>query len=140
MTIQLLPTFNSPFYTQTTTIEGVSYLMSFAYSQREACWYMSLADANAVDIYNGIKLIVGNRLMNKCKDPRKPPGEFIVLSGTTDLSPPALNDLVANTGRCQLYYATSDIIAMILAGTIDTYLNALATNTTLGTASTYGMM
>ena len=138
MTIQTIPTFSEPFYTEMSTIEGVSYLLSFAYAQREACWYLSIADANGVDIYNGIKLIVGNRLLKKCRDPRRPPGEFIVLSGTTDLSPPGLKDLVAGAGRCTLYYVTSDVMTMILDGTIGTYLTQLATNTTQGQASTYG--
>src|SRR5208337_3025019 len=100
MAIQIIPTFAAPFYTQTTTIEGVAYLLSFAYAQREACWYLSVADANGVDIVNGIKLIVGNRLLLKCKDPRRPPGELLVLSGTQDTTPPGLLDLVVGAGRC----------------------------------------
>ena len=138
MTVQVIPTFNSPFWTQTTTLEGVLYLLSFSYCQREECWYLSVADANGSDIYNGMKLTVGSMLLAKCKDPRKPAGELIVMSGSTDLSPPGLNDLVPGAGRCALYYITSDVMAMILNGTIGTYIKALATNTTQGQASTYG--
>jgi hypothetical protein len=145
MTIQQIPTYNYPFFSQTTTLEGTSYLLNFSYSQREDCWYMSMADANGVDIYNGMKLICSpptgpNALLFKCRDPRRPPGDFFVLSGNQDLSPPGLNDLVLNSGRCQLYYMTSDVLALIAAGQVDTYLLQLATNTTTGTGSTYGQL
>jgi hypothetical protein len=140
MTVQLVPTTNNSFYAQTTTLEGTPYLLSFAYSQREDCWYLSIADSNAVDIYNGIKLICNNPLLFKCKDPRRPPGDFVVISSTTDIDPPGLNDLVPNAGRCQLMYATSDIIALIKNGTIGTYLAQLTAGTSTGTESTYGSM
>ncbi len=138
MTVQVIPTGNAPFATQTTTLEGVAFLLSFVYSQREACWYVSIADANGVDVYNGVKLIVGNPLLFRCKDPRRPKGELFVLSSTNDLSPPGLNDLVPNAGRCTLLYVSSDLVAQLVAGTIDTYLGQLATNTSQGSQSTYG--
>jgi hypothetical protein len=138
MTVQLVPTFNSPSYSQTTTLEGISFLFSFIYSQREDCWYLSIADANGVDVYNGIKLIVGNPLLFKCVDPRRPPGELCVLSGTTDLSPPGLNDLIADSGRCQLWYTTSDVLQMLGAGTIGEYIAQLQSATSQGQQSTYG--
>lgn len=146
MTVQLIPTFNSPFFSQTTTLEGVSYLLNFAYSQREDAWYMSMADANGVDIYNGIKLICSappsapNALLFKCKDPRRPIGDFFVLSGTQDVSPPGLNDLVLNSGRCQLFYMTSDVLKLVSEGEVQVFVNQLNTNTTTGTESTYGQM
>jgi hypothetical protein len=138
VTIQLVPTSDSPFYSQTTVLEGTGYRLSFAYAPREDCWYLSLADSNGVDIYNGLKLIVGNPLLFKCKDPRRPPGEFFVRSSSTDLRPPGLEDLVANAGRCQLFYVTSDVMNLFRAGKLDEYLAQLATNTTTGTGSTYG--
>jgi hypothetical protein len=99
---------------------------------------MSIADANGVDIVNGIKIICNNWLLFKCVDPRRPPGQFLCQSSTSDLAPPGLNDLVPSTGRCALYYFTSDIIAQILAGTISQYQASLASNTASGTGSTYG--
>ncbi len=123
----------------TSTIEGVNFLLSFAYSQRENCWYLSLADASSIDIYNGVKLTCNTPLFNKCVDPRRPGGQFLVLSGTNDTSPPGLNDLTATSGRCQLYYCTSDLVAQLIAfGNINAYLASLTTNTSVGTQSTYG--
>lgn len=144
MTIQAIPPPPRPFYSQTTTLEGASYLLYFDYWAREDAWYLSIADANGVDIYNGMKLIcsvpwVGaNRLLAKCKDPRRPPGDFLVVSGNGDYDPPGLNDLVANSGRCQLLYVTSDVLALIAAGNVDEFIASLAAGTTTGTGSTYG--
>ena len=139
MSVLAIPCFTSPFFSEVTTLEGTTFLLSFAYAQREACWYVSLADANGVDIYNGIKLTVGQLLLKKCVDPRRPPGELIVMSSTNDLSPPGLNDLIAS-GRCTLFYVTSDLVAMVLNGTIGAYLASLTTNTAQGQQSTYGSM
>jgi hypothetical protein len=137
MTVQVIPTSNAPFASQVTTLEGTGYGLAFAYAPREDAWYLSIADANGVDIINGIKLICSNRLLFKCKDPRRPPGEFIVVSVTPDLDPPGLNDLVPNAGRCQLLYITSDVIALAGDG-FASYLAQLQTNTSAGTGSTYG--
>jgi hypothetical protein len=109
----LIQTTNSAFYVQTTTLEGVLYTLSFQYNQRVSAYYLSIADANGVDIYNGVKLICNQRLLRKCADPRKPPGDFWVISSTNDNSPPQLNDLVIGTGRCSLFYFSSDWVGLM---------------------------
>jgi uncharacterized protein DUF6983 len=111
-------------YTMTVPLEGFQFQFEFDYNQRCAEWYMSIADADGVDIYNGMKLMTGFYLMKKCKDPRRPgsgppqylPGDFFVISSTADQSPPSLLDLYPGTGRCQLCYITSDWLALIEAG------------------------
>jgi len=146
LTIQTVPTdaTGAPFYSQTTTLEGAQYLLSFAFSQRESAWYLSLADANGVDVYNGMKLVCSSPtqgpipLLWRCKDPRRPPGDFFVLSGTSDLSPPGLADLVPGSGRCALYYMTSDVLALLAAGELAAFVAQLQAGTSSGTGSTYG--
>lgn len=147
MSIQPIPTFDAPFYSEAVTLEGVSYRLSFAYSQRENTWYLSLADSANVDIYNGIKLTCLAPLLRKCADPRRPPGELAVFSSTADLSPPGLEDLVAGTGRCSLIYVTSDWLALLVpqppnaaaaAAGLAQVQAILAANTQSGTQSTYG--
>jgi hypothetical protein len=128
------------FFTQTTSLEGTPYLLSFQYNQRCDRWYLSIADASAVDIYNGIKLICRQDLLKKCADPRKPPGSLFLLSQTTDNSPPGLNDIIPSGGRCVLYYMTSDWVALLQAGNSAAIYQQLATNTQGGTASTYGQV
>src|SRR5271167_1659258 len=101
-----VPTGNEAFYQQTSTFEGVTYLLSFTYNQTCECWYLSIADASGVDIYNGVKLICNNSLFRKCIDPRIFPGALFVQSSTEDTSPPGLDDLLPGSGRCTLQYMT----------------------------------
>lgn len=140
MTAIVIPTTADPFSQQTTTLEGVTYLLTFAYNARCDCWYLSLADSQGVDIYNGVKLICNVALMRKCSDPRKPPGELFVINANNDDSPPGLNDLLASTGRCVLFYVTSDWVALWKTGAVglNTILAQIANNTVNQTESTYG--
>lgn len=141
MTIQVIPTDDTGVasYLQQTTLEGTTYNLAFQYNQRCACWYLSIADASNVDIYNGIKLVVGIPLLRKCTDPRRPPGDFLVISSTTDDSPPSLLDLLPDSGRCQLLYITSDWLKLIGQGKGQTVLDQLAANAQTTAISTYGI-
>lgn len=107
MSILVVPTGSDPFYTQATTLEGATYLLTFAFSQREACWYLSIATEEGDDIYNGMKLVCNWPLTKKCADPRLFPGELLCLSNSTDLTPPGLTELGPGL-RCELTYYTSD--------------------------------
>lgn len=140
------PFSGQPSYTETVTLEGSQYQFQFDFNQRCASWYMSLADADGVDIYNGVKLVTGFYLLKKCKDIRKPgsgpplflPGDFILTSSTSDQSPPGLLDLYPNSGRCTLYYITSDWLQLILSGQGNTLLATLEAGLENTTLSTYG--
>jgi hypothetical protein len=135
--ILTIPTSSDPSYFQTTTLEGSTYGLQFDFNQRCSSWYMSIADASGVDIYNGVKLITGFLLLRRCKDPRKPPGDFFVVSGTSDQSPPAQTDLVAG-GRCSLLYITSDWLAIVAAGGYQSLVTQLQAGAQATTLSTYG--
>jgi hypothetical protein len=140
--IQTVPTYDAPSYQTTATLEGTTFRLSFQYAQRESCWYLSVADASGVDIYNGVKLICRSFLLSKCADPRAPAGDFYVFDQTGDFSPPGLEDLLQGSGRCLLVYVTSDLVAAIQSGdtaALTGYATSLKTNTvnTAG-ASTYG--
>lgn len=137
MTIQAIATRANPFDQLGVTLEGTAYNLTFAWNMRSSTWYLSIADAAQVDIYNGMKLIVGYPLLQMCLDPRRPPGEFAVLDSTGANTPPGLNDLLPG-GRCTLIYMTSDVLELLADGEIAQYLATLATNTQTGTQSTYG--
>jgi hypothetical protein len=137
MTLLSIPTFADDAWTQTTTVEGVEFTLDFLLNQRAAAYYMSIADADGVDIYNGVKLTCGVPLLRKCADIRRPAGDFFVFSSTTDLSPASRADLGPG-GRCTLYYISSDWIAAIKAGQADTLLAQLTANTQGIPTSSYG--
>lgn len=98
-----IPTTNDPFYTQITALDGVDYRLRFNYNQREDGWYITIATSEDVDLATGIKLTVGWPLLLGLTDERLPQGTLMVISNTTDDSPPKLDDLQPN-GRCELTY------------------------------------
>lgn len=113
MTVLQVPTFSDPSWTQATTLEGTRYTLQFDFNQRCASWYMSVADQDGVDIYNGVKLTIGPLLLKKCVDPRRPPGDFLVITSVpANTSPPGMLDLLPG-GRCTLGYITSDWLTVI---------------------------
>jgi hypothetical protein len=138
MTIQAIPCFSDPNWYANITLEGITYLFEFDFNQRGYCWYMSVADADGVDIYNGVKLSCNFSLLAKCKDPRAPAGAIWCLSSTSDSSPPGLYDLLAG-GRCTLVYITSDWVTLLQTPAGLANIQAqLASNTQNTEASSYG--
>jgi hypothetical protein len=136
-----VPTFSDPSWTQSTTFEGTKYTLEFDYNQRCASYYMSIADADGVDIYNGVKVVCGFLLLRKCKDSRRPPGDLICLSSKPDTSPPTMLDLLPGSGRCTLYYITSDWLQIVESGNvaaIEALFVQIAANAQTSSLSTYG--
>jgi hypothetical protein len=116
MTVQVIPTGDDPFYTQTTTLDGTPFLLSFFYSQREDRWYLLLSTVDGDPIYGGVKLVPNWPLFAQCVDARLPGGQFVVVSSSaTDDTPPGLEELV-DGARCQLCYVPAADVATILAG------------------------
>ena len=142
MTILRLPTFSDPSYAQSSTFEGTKYSLQFDFNQRCASWYMSIADADGVDIYNGVKLVCGPLLLRKCKDPRRPPGDLLCISSTTDDSPPTMLELLPGSGRCSLVYVTSDWLRILASGSASDiaalYAQVRAGGTATSPLSSYG--
>ena len=135
----LIPTFADEMWTQSTTLEGTTYGLTFQFNCSTAAWYMSVADASGVDIYNGVKLTVGIPLLFRCKDIRRPAGDFVVVSSTTDTSPPGNLDIIPGSGRCQLYYVDAAWMALLAAGNTAEVFAQIATSNALATASSsYG--
>jgi hypothetical protein len=98
------------FWTQTTTLDGVPYLLEFRYNSREGCYYMSISSADAATVYiQGLKLVPDFPLLQQFATP---PGEIIVASfSATDDSPPKLGEL-GEGQRCSLtYIEQADLLA-----------------------------
>lgn len=137
--ISLIPTFSDEIWTQSTTLEGTTYILTFQFNWSTNAWYMSVADVSGVDIYNGIKLTVGIPLLFRCKDVRRPAGELFCLSSTTCTEPPGLLELLPGSGRCQLYYIDAAWMALLAAGnSAEVFAQIAASNATSTAASSYG--
>jgi hypothetical protein len=99
----LIPTFPDPFYTQTTTLEGVAYVLHFAYNARERCWYLTIRTPNGVDLARGIKVKANSFLLGDRTEEGLPPGELVAFTNSADDSPPDLEELGEGL-RCELLY------------------------------------
>jgi len=103
MSLITIPTTDDPFYKQVTSLDGVDYTLTFTYDQREDVFYLTIGDAVDNDIVRGLKLVCLWPLLLGKVDARLPKGTLMVISNTTDDSPPKLADLVSG-GRCELVY------------------------------------
>lgn len=94
MATLLIPTdSDTPFYTQRTDLDGVEYLLTFTYNQRENCWYLSIADIDEFDLVNGIKIVPSINLLRQKPSRFLPPGTLLAISQTSDDSPPGFGEL-----------------------------------------------
>ena len=68
-----------PFYSQVTELDGIEYLLTFAWNGREGAWYLSIANNQGNLIRAGIKLVPNWPLLRKVRHEMRPPGELMVL-------------------------------------------------------------
>lgn len=99
-----IPSSNDPYYTQRSDLEGREYVFVFLYSIRESCWYLNLKTGEEEEIISGVKLVCNQPLLRNLAGELRPPGELMVISKTLDDSPPTLEELVSDSGRCTLIY------------------------------------
>ena len=99
------------FWSQTTTLDGVPYLLTFRYNSREQVYYLMIQSSDASTTYlQGVKLVPSYPLLRGAG--LNPPGELCVACySSTDDSPPALGELGAGL-RCELLYIeAADVLA-----------------------------
>lgn len=104
MTFQVVPTdLALPFWTQTTTLDGAPYLLSFNYNSREQCYYLSIDSVDGLNNYvQGVKLVSNYFLLRPYG--AVPPGEMMVLSSSTVDDTPAKLGELGDGVRCSLLY------------------------------------
>lgn len=90
-------------WVQRTSLAGRDYQLTFDWDTRTGHWSLTLADQDGVPIAEGIVLVTAWRLLHTVIDPRRPPGELVVVDaqGRNDLDP-GFADLGA--ARFQLVY------------------------------------
>jgi hypothetical protein len=111
----IIPTREDPHYQQRTRLEGRDYVLTFQFNQREARWYLTLADEAEDPIATGMKLLANWRLLRPYRyDPRTPPGELIASDISGDGSPPTQLEL-GEGKRCELLYYTREELDAIAA-------------------------
>lgn len=100
-----------PFFDQTVTLDGVNYVLAFAYNQREARYYVSLGTPAGVWLATGCAVVCDIPLFaNATHYAGTPAGRLFVLSSTSDDSPPQLGQMGVGL-RCSLNYVTAADLA-----------------------------
>ena len=76
-------------WTQRTPLDGTDYVLTFDWHQRVGRGVLHLADADGVPIRTGMVLNLGTALLGGSLDPRRPPGELVVVdaTGARDVDP-----------------------------------------------------
>lgn len=83
--IPLIP--ETPDYTFSTVLEGLSYGFRIQWNSRDESWYMTLSDQEGNVIRSGIRLVMGKLPGRRSVNPDFPPGTFMIrnlIDGTTD--------------------------------------------------------
>lgn len=111
MAVFTLPTFDDPFYSQITDLDGTDYLLEFRYSQRENAWYFSVSLSDETRLVSGVKVVCGVFLLDRFPDVRLPPGQLIALPNGTDDSLPGMNELGPDR-RVTLIYLDAEEMAL----------------------------
>ena len=103
--MQIIPTDGSasPWFDQTTTLDGVPYVLDFRHSRAEDRWYLSIGLPDGTEVRKGIKVVSSYPLLWRETDSRLPNGELFCVPASADDSPPGLADLLPG-GRCYLVY------------------------------------
>ena len=113
MTTLLIPTSTTESqYSQTTTLEGRDYDLSFTWIEREDRWYLDIASGGET-LLAGLKLVADWPLLRLQASELLPPGELVALDMTGEGRDPGLRELGE---RVKLFYIESeDLEALGLA-------------------------
>lgn len=101
----LIPTQQTPFWQQTTTLDGTDYLLEFRYNQRENVYYLMIMQPDTTVLAQGIKLVSNYRILQAYASDSLPPGELVAFATGND-SPAGLGELGIGL-RVQLVYVTA---------------------------------
>lgn len=105
--MQTLRTFDSPFYTMTTVLDGTDYLLEFRFSQRENCWYFSISTTDGEALVSGVKIVCDRPLLSRFANVKLPTGRLVAIASAEDASPPGLTEL-GEDRRVTLTYLPAD--------------------------------
>lgn len=110
--MQLVRTFEEPFYTMTTVLDGADYLFEFRYSQRESCWYFTISLTDGTALVSGVKVVCNRSLLTRFANIQLPKGVLVAMATGPDASPPGLTELGAGK-RVELIYASAEELASL---------------------------
>ena len=90
----VIPTrFDLPSYEYQLELEGTLYTFTFNYNRRLDRWFMNIGDEVNNPIVSGIKIIVNYDLLDRYKNSKLPPGQFIAIDESGENKTPGREDL-----------------------------------------------
>lgn len=108
MSIEVIRTFEDPFYTMTVALDGSDFFFDFRYNQREDRWYFDIALTDGTMLVRGVKVVCGIPLLRKFADTRLPLGSIVALPNTPDNTAPGLLELGDGKRVTLLYFDASE--------------------------------
>lgn len=111
-----LPTLidGTTYYDFSVQLDGVTFVLTFQWNAREACWYFDLADIAGNPLLSGRRVVLNMPLLARFRQATLPNGDLMAVD-TTGLNIDAgLTDL---GDRVLLLYVTQSDVAAIAAGT-----------------------
>ncbi len=109
MTIQEIPidpTLSD--FEQETELDGRQFLLRMVFNARNEGWYLSLFDANEDAIRTGIRMVLRWPLLEGVVDPRRPPGDLMLIDLENSDVDPGLGELGE---RVQLVYLEAEDVS-----------------------------
>lgn len=110
MSIEALRTFDDPFYSMTTVLDGSEYFFEFRYNQREDCWYFNISLTDGTLLVAGVKVICNRPLLKRFADTRLPAGQLVAIPNTNDDDPPGLLELGEDRRVTLIYFSARETV------------------------------
>lgn len=115
MSVAIIPT--DPvrlFWTQTTTLDGIPYLLTFRFNSREQVYYLDIVSADGLVFYaEGLKLVSNFPLLRTYGVPPLggPGGELMAIATTSDDSPAKVGEMGDKLRVSLMYIEQADLLA-----------------------------
>jgi hypothetical protein len=79
-----------PYFEQETQLDGVTYLLTFRWNDRQEMWFLTVSDIDGDAIVSGLAMVQNWSLLRLVTDERRPPGRLVVFN--TENRDPTLTD------------------------------------------------
>ena len=109
MSVEVIRTFEDPFYNMTVTLDGSDFLFEFRYNQREDCWYFDISLTDGTMLVRGTKVVCNVLLLKRFADSRLPKGQILAWPNTDSRLAPGLLELGEDKRVTLLYFSASEL-------------------------------
>lgn len=104
--MQTLPFSESPFFTEDLILDGTTYRLSFLWNTRAARWSLSLFDASAQALVEGIAVVLDQELLEQYPTQGLPPGQLYAVDASGQLQTIGRDDFTLE--RVSLVYVPEE--------------------------------